>query len=78
MRHLPDGTELAEIDFGYRPSRLVCPCGVRRPEALYQSDREGKPTGVFDRTACILTCAACGRVITIEGVVIARKEVETA
>lgn len=70
--------EMARIDYEYRPARLVCPCGVSRPEGFFQSDPDGTATGPFDRLSSVITCAMCGRVMTIEGVVIARREAETA
>lgn len=66
--------ELAKVDYGYRPSRLVCPCGMRRPEGFFQSDATGTATGVYDRTSAIVTCSGCGRVITADGAVIGRRE----
>lgn len=69
----PKAPERAEIDYSYTPSRVICPCGMRRPEGYYQSDAAGNPVEVFDRLCALMTCAECGRVITVDGAVIGQK-----
>lgn len=70
--------DIAEIDYSYPGGRLVCPCGVRRPEGFYQSDSQGNALKIHDRTCAILTCSDCGRVMTVDGAIIGRREVTHA
>ena len=74
MKPHKDRAGFAEIDYSYTPSRVVCPCGMRRPEGFYQSDSAGNATGLHDRLCVIQTCSGCGRIITAEGVIIGQKE----
>lgn len=70
--------DFAQVDYSYTPSRIVCPCGVRRPEGFYQSDAHGNRLDIFDRLCIFQTCDGCGRIITADGVIIGQKEVRTA
>ncbi len=65
-------TETAKIDYGYKGSKLVCPCGVRQDAGFTVSDRTGAPK--HDIHWCLVTCNLCGRIITRDGVVIGRRE----
>lgn len=56
-------------------STMTCPCGNRR---LLQCDGRGDPLGIFDRTCALVVCETCGRIMTADGAVIRRREVEAA